>query len=178
MTKTITQIKFEMEVVKLIKEVMDVSGEVAYRKFKEWTTKEEKGLVTKNEDGETVLEIKSNGDTYGNGGLVVKENKDKLQQISNEMEEFRKLVLDKLDNLDKKDITVDLNRYTWASLSESMVGGTLDKEYDTTRGSVTGGNIEFEKPTIINVSLNIENLRNAKDLVNKLSDELRTKGLW
>lgn len=42
MKKTISQIQFEMETVKLIKEVMEVDGKVAYELLKDWTGDEPK----------------------------------------------------------------------------------------------------------------------------------------
>ena len=42
MKKTLAQIQYEMETVKLIKEVMEVDGKVAYELLKDWTGDESK----------------------------------------------------------------------------------------------------------------------------------------
>lgn len=123
MTKTIAQIQYEMETVKLIKSALDVNGETAYRMFKEWTSKEEKGLYIKDKSGKIILEASEEG------GVKI-----------------------------------------------SKVDEILNKEYDIAKGIITGGSIESEKPTIINVSLNIENLRSAKDLANEIGNAMRAKG--
>lgn len=45
MTKTIAQIQYEMETVKLIKSALDVNGAKAFELFNEWTTKEESNSI-------------------------------------------------------------------------------------------------------------------------------------
>lgn len=63
------------------------------------------------------------------------------------------------------------------NIVNNKVDEILNNEYDTAKGLVTGGTIGADNPTTINLTLNIENLHNAKDLANSLSNELRTKGL-